>query len=505
MTRTIITRNDVQSVPTIPIFVGFTENGQEKPFPQKEIQPALDKIFQGSNSMNAYYQEISYGRMSLVSEPYLSVCVGNPVSVYSWGFTPGEFSSEPPKQLALDVFKEVLKQNPAIRVQDRLIFLLLNTSTTEIQGRGAMCLVPGVTDQPLHKLPENQELFIGHLPLVHPQTMARGPFFIDSSYNFFAYYSQRQDEFNNGRDEFVRGICIFCNDAPLSCAVHDAIHGVKRISAGLPSGDYPGARGRAVPCLYNLFLQGHWLDAGCNRSVYCTPYVGWWDNTGDHLHPRLPRSFFSGTPYSVCTFTKMKLGILPQSYIGEAAGPTHSYSLARLSVSQLPPQVNGQPVLAVKVPLSSADEYLLIEHRSPAGQNADNITVDIMGILGNPLTDPHKENPPDHLVSDDGILIYHVNEGNSHLGGDTSSTRPSTDEAFVRSFLIFLYTPDMVTDSGEIQWGNRTPGSLKSAAFDSQHPFKMNYPVENPSERIEVHISEGNGDTAAITVTRVNL
>ncbi len=515
MTRDTIANNDLGNIPTLPIFVGFTINNQEVPFPASAIPAFLEKIFGDTDSMNAYYKEISYTTTSvgptnlvLTEQPEISVTVDESPSYYRWGFVPGEFSSENPKKLTRDVFTKILEVNPTVAIQDKFVILILNTTAQEIQGRGAMCLVPGVSVLPRSALPENQEFFIGASPLINPQPGApRQPYFVDIAFKFPQYLIARPNEFHNWNDQFARGICIFCKDSLLSCGVHDGLHALKRISAGIPTLNYYGTRARAVPCLYNLFSQGIWLENQCNRGVYCAPYVGWWDNTGDHLHFTPPRTFFSCPPYGVSAFTRMKLGVIPDPYIGKATGSNMPFKLYRLSTRELPPQTNGQPVLVIKVPLSEGvdpSEYLLVEYRRWVSGCADGITVDLNRILGDPATDPGKVNPPEKLVSDKGILIYHVNEEKPQLGGETTEWCPTDQSSFVEDFIMYLYTPSMVTPQG-LDWSQRTPEALKNAGFDIGSTFTLDYPSVNPQLRVEIYIPEWDDNVADIEVRRTSI
>jgi hypothetical protein len=514
MVRRIITQNDIGKIPTIPIFVGFTEGGRGIPFPAGEIPTVREGIFGNTDSINSYFREISFNQLELGQEPELSIIVDSPPDHYSWGFTPG-VDFDPPKaaDLISDTFAKVLQNYPTLEFQDKLILIFLNAPFLEINGRGAMPLVPGSVDYPRTKTPRYQELFVGHPPLQGPpfDTSRKEAFFIGWDYNFMQYMNDRSTEFHNNNDHFVRGVCLFCNDTPRSCAVHDVIHIIRRLSPEVPTADFIGSRSRAVPCLYNLIIQGYWTGNHCDRTIYCAPYIGWWDNMGDHLHPRLPRDFFGGEPYGVCAFTKIQMGTIPSSYIGTAAGAQTPFTLARLSVPTLPPQSNGQPVLAVKIPLSGGDptEYLLVEYRRYYPGTVDGIQVDVCGLVGNCADDPLKVNPPDRLASDKGFLVYHVNEEKTQLGGEPADYRHSTtDAAFVQDFLIYLYTPSMVTETGVLDWTKRTPLALKNAAFKvGPGPgyiptFRMLYPFENPIQRIEIHMTEINNDTADIEVTR---
>ncbi len=515
MTRDTITNNELGYIPTLPIFVGFTIEGQEVPFPASAVPTFIEKIFGDTNSMNAYYKEISYTEetvgphnLALSPESELSVVVRESPSYYAWGFIPGEFENVKPKELTTDVFTKVLEADPNVAVQDKFVILILNTTASEIEGRGAMCLVPGAVVQPQDALPENQELFIGASPFEDPQPGApREPYFIDMERKWPQYAVYRRDEFTNWNDEFIRGLCIFCKDTLRSCAVHDGLHALKRISSGIPTGSFPGLRARAVPCLYNLHIQGTWLSNQCNRGVYCTPYVGWWDNTGDHLHLRPPRLFFSGSPYGVSAFTKMKLGVIPDDYIGEATGADEPFKLHKLATPQLPVQTNGEPVLVIKVPLSEGAnpaEYLLVEYRRWVSGSADGVTVDLDRILGDPATDPGKVNPPEHLVSDKGILIYHVNEEKPHLGGETTEWCPTDQSDFVQNFIMFLYTPSMVTPQG-FDWSERTPEALRNAGFDIGSTFALEYPSVNPHLRVEIYIPEWDDNVADVEVRRISI
>ena len=514
MTRDTITNNELGYIPTLPIFVGFTINNQEVPFPESDIPPILEKIFGDTDSMNAYYKEISYTggtvgpyNLALSQESELRVVVGESPSHYAWGFIPGEFENRKPKELTTDVFYKVLEEIPTISVQDKLVFLILNTTAAEIEGRGAMCLVPGAAVQPQSALPENQEFFIGVSPFENPQSGApKEPYFIDMERKWPQYAIFRRNEFLSGNDEFIRGLCIFCKDTLLSCAVHDGLHALKRISAGIPTGSFPGLRARAVPCMYNLHIQGTWLENQCNRSVYCTPYVGWWDNTGDHLHLRPPRTFFSGPPYGVSAFTKLNLGVIPDEYIGKATGAVTPFKLYKLATKHLPAQTGGQPVLVIKVPLSAGEtpvEYLLVEYRRWV-TGVDGVTVDLNGILGDPRTDPGKVNPPEYLVSDKVILIYHINEEKPHLGGETTEWCPTDQRDFVQDFIAYLYTPSMVTSQG-LDWSTRTPEALKNAGFDIGSTFVLEYPSGNPQLRVEIHISEWDDNVADVEVKRISI
>lgn len=521
MIRDTVTNNDLGFIPTIPIFVGFTINGVPVPFPLENIPTFLNRIFGPAPSMNAYYKEISYKvdgvmtpfNIELVQEPELTVCVDNSPDHYAWGYLPSEFVNEKPKELTIDVFEKVLASYPSTDFQDKLVLLILGATSGELGGRGAMGLVPGVCIYPEQAYPEDQELFVGFSPRSAPRPEnPKEAYFIDLSYRFDQYYRERSKQFDSYNDRFIRGACIFCTDAVLSCAAHDVIHALKRISAGLPTTDFPGCRARATPCLYNLYMQGDWLSRECDRRFYCTPYIGWWDNTGDHFHPKPPREFFSSTPYGVSSFTKMKLGLIPPEYFPTMSAQQQTFKLAPLAVRYLPAQTNGMPVLAVKVPLSEDSpptEYLLVEYKYPVEGSVDDVQVDVCTLLGNCALDPNKVNPPDHLVSTDGLLIYHVNEEKRHFGDEPPKCdNPTGSSTFVRDFILYLYMPSMMTETGALRWDTyRTPGYLKFAAFrPNQNPlipeFRLAYPLDAPTTLIKVNILGMDKNYALIGVAK---
>ncbi len=499
MSRKDITSDVIGDIPTIPIYVGFSN----QPFPDDVARLISIKLFA---SLNSYYQKISYGKLKLVKDTELKVSVAKAPSEYSWGYT--DFEVQGAKDLTKDVFAQVLALYPNTTFQDRIALLILNTSSFAIQGRAAMCLVPGVLLHPSEDSPQNQELFIGPIPRDGPVFLLnKGAFFIEEGYTFPTYYSKRGTLFENGTDQFIRGMSIFCRDVALSCAVHDVIHGIKRLAPGLPTTSLPGSRARAVSCLYNNFIQKCWVDGetGIDRSAYCTPYVGWWDNTGDHLHPKQPRPFFSGDPYGVSSFTKMRLDFIPSSHIQDVTEGENSFQLAPLAVTTLPPQTGGQPKLVAKVPLTGdGKEYLLLEYRHYV--TVDDVTVNYAEIMGDSSDDPECVNPPEHLVSDSGVLIYHVNEEKSHLGRDPGQCIDITSmPLLIRDFILYLYTPSMIVGDGTLNWSGRTKTTLKTAAFKpSSNPgFYVKYPLDPPYQfYVRVRVTSADGTRAAVTVTK---
>jgi hypothetical protein len=512
MTRTVITNNDIGSIPTVPVFVGFTINDQERPFTEAEINTIIDRVFVNDNSLNAYYRELSYNeptRLELQQDGSWNVVVENSPDHYSWDFVPGEFDPQKPKDLVTDAFQIILDGNLETDFQDRLILLFLNATTSEIQGRGAMGLVPGGCDYPYLNPPSSPEFFVGHprLPGGGFDYSRRASLFIDNNFTFSQYMILRNSEFDNNNDQFTRGVCLFCRDSLRSCAVHDVIHAVRRLSGEKPGEDFPGRRARAVPCLYNLFIQGHWITNGCDRSIYCTPYVGWWDNTGDHLHFQIPRPFFSCPPYGVSAFTRLRLDMIPSAYVGTAVEAEQPFQLAPLAVQQLPQQTGGQPVLVVKVPLSGTEpgEYLLVEYRRRVPGSVDDITVNPDRLLGESSQDPGEVNPPAHIVSQNGVLIYHVNEEKSQFAGEPSNFEEDvvSNPTFIQDFVLYLYTPLMMTETGALNWENRTKEGLKTPAFrPGTSPFKLLYPFDTPTELVEVYVDGLSITQADIRVVR---
>jgi hypothetical protein len=161
-----------------------------------------------------------------------------------------------------------------------------------------------------------------------------------------------------------------------------------------------------------------------DRSINCTPYIGWWDPMGDHLHPVTPREFFAGHPHGMSAFTRLRMGLIPDRCQAVADADDVTINLAPLSEPTLPAAGSEAEAVAIKVPMMpdverAAHIYLLLEYRrrvGEPGQHADNFSIAPDDVFGNPAYDPgHGSgryiNPPTQFVSDEGVLVYLVNEG----------------------------------------------------------------------------------------------
>ncbi len=513
-----VAANGIGAVQTVTIFVNFQT--------PREIDEELyiPGIFGAENSISSYLKEISYERLWLESTRTFHVTVDSPVTHYSWGYLPSEFETGKAKELSLHVIDTVMALNHTFDFQNQLVIFVLNVTTEDMKGRGAMGLVPGVSPLPKRILPENQELFVG--PFMQGDTEVLKACFIDTTFPFISntaddYRDQRWTQFQNGDDRFIRGLAIFCNDAVLSCAVHDVIHAIKRVSAVHPTAENPERRTRAVPCLYSLGLQSEWLRRACDPAIYCTPYIGWWDNTGDHLHPDVAfrDGFMDGKPYGVSAFTKMKLGVLPAPEVQAVATTTSDTTFDLVPLSK--PDCASDKLRGAKIMLSQ-DEYLLVEFRRQTGWNADNLITQIptlLGHVGEP--NPFSVNPPVALVSDKGLLIYHVNEADSvRQAGcpvtvdengswpwrcpDIRDSGPLTQNSeFVTNFVMFLYTPSMGDTVDYPAWSattQRTPADLKDAAFYINDPeFNLRWRGEHA---VTIRLLQADDDRATVQVVR---
>lgn len=537
--RKIITQNDIipgklNQIPTFLIFVDFTyDKDTVKPPPplsDAEIKAMKDQIFDDDNAktkMNGYFKEISYGWLKLVRTKPEHVHVtlnGDPIQ-YSWGYIPGDTNPRLTQRFVIDTVWLALA-DPALSefsFQDKFLLILPNLTEAQHIGRGAMCLVPGVVDFPYSNPPDMQEFLVGPAVVIRPPVRippVRKPFFISQStdldlnqYTWSDYIALREQAFNKGDDQFVRGVCIFFRDAALSCAVHDVLHGLKRIAKGIP----PDSRGRAIVCLYNLYIQGDWM--GGIEGAFPSPYIGWWDNTGDHLHPNTPREFFYGPPYGVSAFTKLKLGVIDEAKRVAIAEKTGDYRLGTLSLKTLD-GIPDKTMLAVKVPLTYAQgdklkanpvEYLLVEYRYSDANSifivppgVDNLSdVYQYDLAGSSSTGPCPTcfNPPNNLVPGRGLLIYHVNEEMSQfpLAPSPHIKVPSADSQFVTAFIIYLYTPAMISTSGEMAWKKRTPDKLRDAAFGVKVPFTYKHTT---GEIIQIILTSMAADGGQVKITR---
>ncbi len=358
---------------------------------------------------------------------------------YSYGWLVGmstdkiaQFDADKVMRLALDVMAEVVEKHPEINYQDKFILLVLNALGAEY-GRGAIGIIPGEGLDPVY------DLFVGDLAPADQKKFADPAHFRvvgnkvvgtigKTGYTFDDYFRDRGKAAFD--DQFITGMAAFGKDGPLSCATHDILHGLHRLSAYATP---PEGRGRAAHCLYNLFLQSEWVvgtkeHGTFDRSINVSPYIGWWDPMGDHLHPMGvgDRTFFASHPHGMSAFTKLSVGLIPERSIAVAQQDDFSVRLAPLGSPTLPPPGAPAESIVAKVPLmpnnpATAHIYLLLEYRRKiAGTHPDNFTItpdypggDKIWDPGYNRADPAKSryvNPPTTFVSKEGVLVYLINE-----------------------------------------------------------------------------------------------
>ncbi len=444
----IITANDfvpeqVNYIDTILMNVNFADR-RHKPF---NLAEHLDKIFGTKDpirQLNAFYSWNYYGQLQMRQvkigpKGYMELQLPGTPKDYAFGFLIGEsaegvaqFDPDVAEKLTLEVMARAVEQYPDVAYQDRFVLMVLNALGVEY-GRGAAGALPSAGVNPLY------DMFIGDVASADRAKFSDPANFRlvgtnkvlglirHTGYTFDNYYRDRgQAAF---KDQFILGIGVFSRDAPLSCASHDILHGLRRKSA---YADPPQGRARAANCLYNVLLQNDWTvgtkeHGRQDRSINCSPYIGWWDSMGDHLHPVLPRGFFEGHPHGTCSYTKLAMGMIPQRCIAVAEKDDVTIRLAPLSNPKLPARGSDAEAMVVQVPIlpgnpAAAHVYLLLEYRRrvEGGANPENFTISPDSVLGDKRWDPGYNsadpaksryiNPPTTFVSKEGVLVYLVNE-----------------------------------------------------------------------------------------------
>lgn len=449
ITANIFSPEQLNSIDTLVIQVNFT--GQ--PDPAFNVADHWDKIFGKDDplhTLNGYYRENFYNQLELKAldpvpddnQPHLTVEFPGTPADYPLGFLIGledpEVASVDPEvlnKIILDTITKTAEKYPQVNFQDKFIFTVLNAQGFEY-GRGAIGALPGGGVEPVY------DLFVGSSVDGSPDQYTDQNYFRQTTdnrlvglikknaYDFPRYFEDRGQQ--NYDDQFIRGMAIFAKDAPLSCASHDIVHGLKRKSAYAEPQE---GRERALNCLYNLPEQSKWLvgtpETGYfDRGVNATPYIGWWDPMGDHLHPAFPRDFFDGIPNGMTAFSKLALDLIPdrsQTIINENSA---SVNLGVLGNPDLPNPGVPHEKLAVKIPLDPTNSrtdhiYLLLEYRRRVGAEVgqlhpDNFSITPESIVGQPWSDPGYNsadpaassyiNPPTRFTPDEGVLVYIVNE-----------------------------------------------------------------------------------------------
>jgi hypothetical protein len=232
-----------------------------------------------------------------------------------------------------------------------------------------------------------------------------------------------------------------------------------------------------------------------DRSINCSPFIGWWDPMADHIHPS-SRDFFASHPHGMCAFTKLRMGMIPDRCITIVEEDDKTIKLAPLSRTTLPTKGAEAETIAVKVPLMPgiaelAHIYLLLEYRRRVGSDPndfhpDNFYIDPDFAFGDKTTDlgynpsnPSESqytNPPTRFVPDEGVLVYIVNEKMPEIAA-------SADQEWYK-FVLALLNPA----------GNEKRMDLNQAALDAGEHMEVDFR----------HLYEEGGVPLKITVTVID-
>ncbi len=530
----IITANDFTPeqenvVETVVVLVNFSGRPQQV----FDLNAHWPKIFGKEDpirQLNAYYKENFYGQLTLqpVHTPkmgnkgYIEIELPGLPQDYNFGWLVGmktekieEVNPDRVRQLVLEIMARTVQAHPEIDYQDKFIFVVMNASGTEY-GRGAAGFLPSTGKNPMYDLfvgdvsPEDAALFTDPTSF---RAAGEGKIvgIIDAeSYPFSRYFDERASY--AAQDQFIRGMAAFSTDAPLSCASHDILHGLRRKSA---YADPPEGRMRAVNCLYNLQLQSKWLvgtpeHGACDRSINCTPYIGWWDPMSDHLHPHPPREFFCSHPHGMSAFTKLRMGFIPDRCLAVVEEDDVVLKLAPLGSPHLPPP-GSEEMMVARVPLlpgaaKLAHIYLLLEYRRRVGSengevHPDNFSITPDYVLGDKRFDPGYNaqnpeasryvNPPIQFVPDEGVLVYLVNE--------KMPEQPGLPYTTWYNFVLALLNPA----------GNDQRDDLNRAALDAGEQmvvdFRTIYPDRGIPITITIAVTARNNDAAQVHIQRRRL
>jgi hypothetical protein len=222
---------------------------------------------------------------------------------------------------------------------------------------------------------------------------------------------------------------------------------------------------------------------------------------GDHLHPIMPREFFCGHPHGMSAYSRMQMGFVPDRCLAVADADDVTVNLSPLSDPTLPAAGSDAEAIAIKVPLMPgvdklAHIYLLLEYRrrvGESGQHTDNFSIAPGDVFGDPAYDPgHASgryiNPPIHFVTDEGVLVYLVNEGMPEMPG-----LPYTEWY---NYVVALLNPA----------GNDQRDDLTQAALDAGESmvvdFRTLYPDRGVPVVIAVEVKERTDTSARVRITR---
>jgi len=539
--RPVITFNDyvpeqLNVIDTVVVLVNYSDL-PERVFNLGQYWDRIFGLDDPIRQLNAYYHANFYDQLEMqpvvaegMTDPgYVEVVFEGSPEDYTIGWLIGlehasmeEVDPEAVQRVILQTMAYTVAAQPGIDYQDKFIFVVLNAAGREY-GRGAMGALPtggpqpSVSDLFIGDVTEEERVLFADEAIFQIVETADGPKVIGVispyAYTFADYFRDRADHVQD--DQFILGMAIFGTEAPLSCACHDILHGFRRKSA---SANPPEGRTRAADCLYNLPLQSLWVvgteeHGGFDRSINCSPYIGWWDPMGDHLHTAGVREFFESHPHGMCSFTKLKMGLIPERCIAAVNEDDGTLRLAPLSNPQLPAPGSAVETMVIKVPLDPTlpalrDIYLLLEYRRRVGSDTgtsspDNFTIPVDFIYGDPTFDPGYNaadpaasvyvNPPLQFCPSEGVLVYVVNEGIPHV-----AAAPYTQWY---NFPVALLNPA----------GNDQRENLNEAALDAgefiEVDFSNFYADRNVGlpVRIRVEVTERTDDYAEVHITRERL
>ncbi|MCL4487144.1 MAG: hypothetical protein M1570_03320 [Chloroflexi bacterium] len=520
----VITKNDfaleqVNYVDTLVVLVNFSDR-RDQVFDLREY---WDRIFGNTDpirQLNGFYKETFYNQLQMRSVPvgpkgYMEIELEGSPKDYSYGWLIGmstdkiaQFDADKVQRLTLDVMAKAVESHPEVDYQDKFIILVLNALGSEY-GRGAIGIIPGEGLEPVY------DLFVGNLAPADQGKFTDPTYFRTvanklvgtigkTGYTFDDYFRDRGESAFD--DQFITGMAAFGKDGPLSCATHDILHGLHRISA---YANPPEGRGRAVHCLYNLLLQSQWVAGSAehgtfDRSITVSPYIGWWDPMGDHLHPAGNREFFSSYPHGMSAFTKQSAGLIPERCLAIAQQDDVTVRLAPLGSPTLPPAAAAESLVA-KVPLipnnpATAHLYLLLEYRKRlSGSHPDNFTIAPDYVEGNPIWDPGYNradvsksryiNPPTNFVSKEGVLVYLINEKMPTVAG------PYKPEEWYK-FIAVVLNP-----AGNAKRDDLTQAAL-AAGERMEVDFRSLYAEASAPIKITVAVTEASEHAAQVRIVR---
>ena len=526
----VITTNDfipeqANFIDTLVVLVNYSDR-RDQVFDLRQYWDRIFGVDDPLRQLNAYYRRIFFGQLQLRPvevgpKGYVEVELPGGPGDYSFGWLVGMSTEETAgvdpeaaQRLTLEVMARVVEQHPEINYQDKFLLIVLNARGVEY-GRGAAGALPTGGADPVY------DMFVGNLGAADRDKFANAEYFRSagknrvvgvirkSGYVYDDYFRDRGDEAEN--DQFILGIGLFGKDAPLSCASHDILHGLRRKSA---TANPPEGRSRAANCLYNLLLQSQWVVGNethgrFDRSVNVSPYIGWWDPMGDHLHPNpaTGREFFSGHPHGMSAYTRLCMGLIPDRCLAVVEPDEATLRLAALSRPSLPAPGAPAQALAIRVPVMPGNAkldaiYLLLEYRSRAGDtpHPDNFSIDPDFVSGDKAwdagynrADPAASryiNPPTQFVSKEGVLVYLVNERMPGL--PVLEYNPQEWNTFV----LVLLNP-----AGNQQRDDLTQAAL-AAGERLEVDFRTFYAHAGVPIKITVSVSALTGDEAEVHIRR---